>query len=61
MRSSPPAQFRLIVSPLVAWIWLGGAIAIGGGMLSIWPPPARSRRKASVAAAPALTGQPAKI
>jgi cytochrome c-type biogenesis protein CcmF len=26
-RDPPPASFRFIVSPLVAWIWIGGAIA----------------------------------
>jgi cytochrome c-type biogenesis protein CcmF len=60
-RSAPAAQFRLIVSPLVAWIWLGGAIAIGGAMLSLWPAPTRVRRTvAAGAAAGALSGQPAK-
>jgi cytochrome c-type biogenesis protein CcmF len=33
----PPAVFRMIVSPLVEWIWLGGALMIGGGLLAIWP------------------------
>jgi cytochrome c-type biogenesis protein CcmF len=58
-RSAAPAQFRLIASPLVAWIWLGGAIAIGGALLSVWPP-ARARRARVTAPAPALTGEPAK-
>jgi cytochrome c-type biogenesis protein CcmF len=58
-RSAAPAQFRVIASPLVAWIWLGGAIAIGGAMLSVWPP-ARARRARVAERAPALTGEPAK-
>ena len=33
----PPAQFRLIDSPLVTWIWLGGLIVFGGGLLVLWP------------------------
>jgi cytochrome c-type biogenesis protein CcmF len=60
MQSSAPAQFRLIVSPLVAWIWLGGAIAIGGALLSLWPAPARVRRRAAAAAKPRLAGQPVR-
>ena len=28
----PPATFRLIVSPLVTWIWLGGLIVIAGAL-----------------------------
>jgi cytochrome c-type biogenesis protein CcmF len=60
MRSGAPAQFRLIVSPLVAWIWLGGAIAIGGAMLSLWPAPARARRATRTVASPQLTRDPVK-
>jgi cytochrome c-type biogenesis protein CcmF len=44
-RNPPPAQFRLIVSPLVAWIWIGGSIVIGGAMIAIWPAPAAARRR----------------
>ncbi|MET0206767.1 MAG: hypothetical protein ABW228_06265, partial [Thermoleophilaceae bacterium] len=41
----PPAVFRAIVSPLVAWIWIGGAIALLGALVAAWPAPeARLRR-----------------
>jgi cytochrome c-type biogenesis protein CcmF len=41
----PPAAFRAIVSPLVAWIWIGGAIALLGALVAAWPAPeARLRR-----------------
>jgi cytochrome c-type biogenesis protein CcmF len=41
----PPAAFRAIASPLVAWIWIGGAIAVLGALVAIWPTPeARLRR-----------------
>jgi cytochrome c-type biogenesis protein CcmF len=33
----PPAVFRVIVAPLVEWIWLGGIVAIAGGLIAIWP------------------------
>jgi cytochrome c-type biogenesis protein CcmF len=39
LRSPPPAQFHLIVSPLVMWIWIGGLIAFIGGLIAIWPAP----------------------
>jgi cytochrome c-type biogenesis protein CcmF len=40
-----PAQFRLLVSPLVAWIWIGGLIVFAGGLIALWPAPdAASRR-----------------
>src|SRR4051812_8129673 len=41
----PPASFRMIASPLVTWIWLGGLIVIGGGMIVLWPAPDLARRK----------------
>jgi cytochrome c-type biogenesis protein CcmF len=44
------AQFRLIVSPLVAWIWIGGVIVVGGAMVAIWPAPSPARRRAAVIA-----------
>jgi cytochrome c-type biogenesis protein CcmF len=31
------ATFRVIVDPLVAWIWIGGLIALGGALIAIWP------------------------
>jgi cytochrome c-type biogenesis protein CcmF len=59
VRGAAPANFRLIVSPLVGWIWIGGAIAIGGALISLWPVPARSRRRVAVAAGARLGGEPA--
>jgi cytochrome c-type biogenesis protein CcmF len=45
LKSPPPAQFHLIVSPLVIWIWIGGAIAVGGVLIAIWPAPSAMRRR----------------
>jgi cytochrome c-type biogenesis protein CcmF len=48
----PPAAFRAIVSPLVAWIWIGGAIVLLGALVAAWPSPeARLRRVRSLYAA----------
>ena len=48
----PPAAFRAIVSPLVAWIWIGAAIAVLGALVAAWPSPeARLRRVRSLYAA----------
>ena len=38
----PPAAFRAIVSPLVAWIWIGGAIALLGALWRRGPRPRRA-------------------
>jgi cytochrome c-type biogenesis protein CcmF len=43
----PPADFRLIVSPLVMWIWIGGLIAGTGGLIALWPAPDLARRRAT--------------
>jgi cytochrome c-type biogenesis protein CcmF len=45
----PPASFRLIVSPMVEWIWLGGLIAAAGGLIALWPAPRAARRRAGAA------------
>jgi cytochrome c-type biogenesis protein CcmF len=42
----PPAQFHLIVSPLVMWIWIGGLVVFAGGLIAIWPAPSALRRPA---------------
>ena len=39
------AQFKIIVSPLVSWLWIGAIIAALGGLIALWPvPPTRRRR-----------------
>jgi cytochrome c-type biogenesis protein CcmF len=48
-RDPPPAAFRAIASPLVMWIWIGGAIAVLGALVAAWPSPeARLRRVRSL-------------
>jgi cytochrome c-type biogenesis protein CcmF len=59
VRSAPAAEFRLIVSPLVAWIWIGGVIAVGGAMIAIWPAPSAARRRIA-ARAPADARAPSR-
>jgi cytochrome c-type biogenesis protein CcmF len=54
LQHPPPAQFHFIVSPLVMWIWIGGLIVFGGGLIAIWPAGGWAayslRRRASVLA-----------
>jgi cytochrome c-type biogenesis protein CcmF len=54
----PPASFRLIVSPLVEWIWLGGAIAGLGGLIALWPAASTVRRRAAALSRVRLGRQP---
>jgi cytochrome c-type biogenesis protein CcmF len=48
LQHPPPAQFHFIVSPLVMWIWVGGLIVFGGGLIAIWPAPSAVRRRVAV-------------
>jgi cytochrome c-type biogenesis protein CcmF len=43
------ADFRLIVSPLVTWIWLGGLIVFSGALIALWPAADPARRRATAA------------
>jgi cytochrome c-type biogenesis protein CcmF len=45
VRKSPAATFRLIIDPMVTWIWLGGLIALGGALIALWPSALPSRRR----------------
>jgi cytochrome c-type biogenesis protein CcmF len=48
----PPASLRVIDSPLVSWIWIGGMIVLLGALVAIWPSPeTRLRRVTSIYAA----------
>ncbi len=42
-----PVDFRVNVNPLVIWIWLGGGIAVIGGLIAAWPAPEARRRRVS--------------
>jgi cytochrome c-type biogenesis protein CcmF len=48
LKAPPPAQFHFIVSPLVMWIWIGGLIVFGGGLIAIWPSPSVVRRRVAL-------------
>jgi len=36
----PLTTFRVLVNPLVPWIWLGGLIMAIGTLIALWPAPA---------------------
>jgi cytochrome c-type biogenesis protein CcmF len=43
-----PATFKVIVNPLVTWMWIGGLIALAGALMALWPS-RRVRRHGAVA------------
>jgi cytochrome c-type biogenesis protein CcmF len=61
LQHPPPAQFHLIVSPLVMWIWVGGLIVVGGGLIALWPAPSTVRRRVSARVGPRRAGALARV
>ncbi len=45
LSDSSTATFRVIVNPLVTWMWIGGLIAMAGALIAIWPTPGGRRRR----------------
>jgi cytochrome c-type biogenesis protein CcmF len=41
-----PATFKMIVDPLVTWMWIGGLIALAGALIAVWP--SRGRRRGAL-------------
>lgn len=48
LKDAPQAQFNFIDSPLVLWVWFGGAISLFGALIAIWPAPATVRARIAV-------------
>jgi cytochrome c-type biogenesis protein CcmF len=48
VQNPPPANFRVIVNPLVGWIWIGALIAGVGAVMAGWPA-LESRRRLEAA------------
>lgn len=47
-----PATFRVLVNPMALWLYIGGLIALTGGLIAVLPgAPARQRRLSSAYAA----------
>jgi cytochrome c-type biogenesis protein CcmF len=53
----PVATFRILVNPLVPWIWLGGLIMAVGTLIALWPA-AEAQRPSRPAARPAAGAKP---
>jgi cytochrome c-type biogenesis protein CcmF len=37
------ASFRVLINPLVAWLWIGGVLLLCGGSIAWWPSPHKIR------------------
>ena len=56
----PPATFRMLVSPMVTWIWLGALFVFLGGLIALWPLPRAVGRRVTAAYA-ARVGREARV
>jgi cytochrome c-type biogenesis protein CcmF len=56
-----PLPVRAIVSPMVAWIWVGGGIALLGALLALWPSPAARRREVAAAYKARVGGELSRV
>ncbi len=61
VRSPPPATFRLLISPLVTWIWLGALIVFAGGLVAMWPSPRAVHRMVSAGYAARVARELTKV
>jgi cytochrome c-type biogenesis protein CcmF len=41
-----PVTFKVIINPLVTWMWIGGLIALAGALIAVWP--SRGRRRGAL-------------
>ncbi|TAK32637.1 MAG: heme lyase CcmF/NrfE family subunit [Chloroflexota bacterium] len=39
------ASFKILVNPMVIWIWIGGVVMLAGTMITMWPDPREARRR----------------
>lgn len=53
-RKAKSATFRVIVNPMVTWIWVGGLTVLLGAVIALWPAPDALRARVSSLAAARL-------
>jgi cytochrome c-type biogenesis protein CcmF len=46
LKDGNAATFKVIINPLVMWMWIGGIIGLIGALIAVWP--SRSRRKGAM-------------
>jgi cytochrome c-type biogenesis protein CcmF len=46
LTSKAASTFKVIVNPLVMWMWIGGLIALSGALIALWP--SRGRRRGAL-------------
>jgi cytochrome c-type biogenesis protein CcmF len=46
LKDGNAATFKVIINPMVMWMWIGGIIGLIGALIAVWP--GRSRRKGAM-------------
>jgi cytochrome c-type biogenesis protein CcmF len=46
LTSKAASTFKVIINPLVLWMWIGGLIALAGALIALWP--SRGRRRGAL-------------
>jgi cytochrome c-type biogenesis protein CcmF len=46
LTTTAASTFKVIVNPLVTWMWIGGLIALAGALIALWP--SRGRRRGAL-------------
>ncbi len=42
------ASFRILINPMVSWIWAGGVVLLCGAIITMWPTPRKKEREVLV-------------
>jgi cytochrome c-type biogenesis protein CcmF len=58
LTTNAPSTFKVIVNPLVTWMWIGGIIALAGALIALWP--TRGRRRGALVSTEADARKEAK-
>jgi cytochrome c-type biogenesis protein CcmF len=60
VQGTEEAVYKIVINPLVWWVWYGGLVLAAGGLITLWPgaqgPTAASRRRAEPAGYVAQVG-----
>jgi cytochrome c-type biogenesis protein CcmF len=48
-QGGPVATFRVLISPMVTWVWVGALMVFGGGIICLWPAPRTAPSRATAA------------
>ncbi len=54
------ASLKVIINPLILWLWLGWVVLVGGSLIALWPDPREDRALARIEGRERLVTAPAE-